>query len=508
MIRIGEKLNGSIPAVAQAIAARDAEAIRRRAVAQAEAGADYLDVCASVAVEAEAETLRWMLSVVQDATDVPICIDSPNPHALVEAMRFCKRPGMLNSVSLEPGKIETVFPAICGTEWKCVALLCDGDGVPDTAEKRAAICREILLHAEKAGEKTEQLFFDPLVVALATDPHALLTFLDTCRAVRALCSEAHISSGLSNISFGLPMRKYINQAFLVLAKGAGMDSAILDPTNEELSGLSAAAETLLCSGDGVLSYIDAYRGRAAAVKAAPAQAVAPLAPPTVQTSPPAEPAEAVPAGVGAVYDAVFRGRARQIGGAVEAALAAGQTPAQVLNGGMIAAMRDLGEQFSRGEVFIPEMLTAARAMKQGVETLKPYLPRGAESASGTVVIGTVAGDQHDIGKNLVAMMLEGAGFRVIDLGANVPVQSFTDAVAQDPAANIVALSALLTTTMPAMRDTVAALRALPGGDALHILVGGAPVTQAFADEIGADAYGADAAAAAEAARRFAAVKKA
>ncbi len=494
MIIIGEKCNGSIPTVAEAIRTRDESLIRARAKAQADAGADYIDVCASVPVDEEAEVLAWMIGLVQSVTDTPICIDSPNPAALVNAMQLCRRPGMLNSVSMEPGKIETVFPAIRDTQWRCVALLCDGDGIPATAERRVEVFERILKEAAAYGVEPERLFFDPLVVALSTDPGALRTFLHCCRSIRERSPEAHITSGLSNISFGLPARKYINQAFMVLAKGAGMDSAIADPTNEDMRGLIAAADTLLGGEASAMDYIAAYRKPAA--QDAPKQA-APAA-----ESP--APAASVPQGVRAVYDAVCAGHGRTIDGLVAAALAAGEAPSAVLNDGMIAAMRALGERFSRGEAFIPEMLMAARAMKRGVEELKPHLSAGAAGAAGTVVIGTVAGDQHDIGKNLVAMMLESAGFTVLDLGSNVAAEAFVNAVDAHPEAGIVALSALLTTTMPAMRDIVQALRAHPRGNELRIMVGGAPVTAAFAQEIGADAFGEDAAVAAEIARRFAA----
>ena len=199
-----------------------------------------------------------------------------------------------------------------------------------------------------------------------------------------------------------------------------------------------------------------------------------------------------------VNDLVIRGKARLITGAVAEALENGCAPEDILST-MICAMDVVGDRFKNGEIFVPEMLIAAKAMKKGVEELKPHLATGAAGALGKVVIGTVAGDLHDIGKNLVAMMIESAGFEIIDLGVDVPVEKFVSAAGEE-GVKIVACSALLTTTMPALEATVAALRA--AGKDYRIMVGGAPITQEFADRIGADAYTADAASAAKKAREL------
>ena len=199
-----------------------------------------------------------------------------------------------------------------------------------------------------------------------------------------------------------------------------------------------------------------------------------------------------------VYDLVSRGKAKLVGAAVAEAIDAGFAPEEILNK-MIGAMDVVGEKFKNGEIFVPEMLIAAKAMNKGVEVLKPHLASGAAGALGKVVIGTVAGDLHDIGKNLVAMMIESAGFEVIDLGVDVPVEKFV-AAAEEEGVVIVACSALLTTTMPALEATVGALKA--SGKAYKVMVGGAPITQEFADKVGADAYTADAASAAKKAKEL------
>ena len=201
--------------------------------------------------------------------------------------------------------------------------------------------------------------------------------------------------------------------------------------------------------------------------------------------------------------AVEIGKAKLVPGLVQEALDEGNAPIDILNQGMIDAMSIVGEKFKKNEIFVPEMLIAAKAMKKGVEVLKPLLAAGAAGALGKVVIGTVAGDLHDIGKNLVAMMIESAGFEVIDLGVDVPVEKFIVA-AKEEGVKIVACSALLTTTMPALEATVAALNALENRAAIKVMVGGAPITQEFADKVGADAYTPDAATAAKKAKELAA----
>ena len=193
--------------------------------------------------------------------------------------------------------------------------------------------------------------------------------------------------------------------------------------------------------------------------------------------------------------AVEKGKAKLVPGLVQATLDEGTAPADALNA-MIDSMGVVGENFKNGTIFVPEMLIAAKAMKKGVEVLKPLLASGEAGAKGKVIIGTVAGDLHDIGKNLVAMMIESTGFEVIDLGVDVPVEKFLAAYEANPDTKIIACSALLTTTMPALKDTVAAINAAAWRGNVKVMVGGAPITQAFADEVGADAYTPDAASAA------------
>ena len=485
MIIIGEKLNGSIPSVAKAIAERDADLIRERARMQAEAGATFLDVCASVEEAVEVETLKWMIDLVQEVTDTPICVDSPSARSCVAAIPFCKRPGLINSVSLEGDKIDTIFPVIADTDWECVALLCDNDGIPDSVERRMKIFFGIMEKAKQYGIAPSRLHIDPLVVTLGTDQTALTVFADCCRRIKYEYPEIHITSGLSNISFGLPVRKNINQAFMVLAMNAGMDSAIVDPTNKNMIGMIYATNALLERDEYCLQYIDKFGIKASEEAAQPA------------------PASPLDEKMQKVFKLTQDGKNKEIGQAVQEALDAGCDPTAILNDAMIGAMAVVGDNFKKEIIFVPQMLAAARAMKAGVEVLKPYLATGEAGSAGTIILGTVAGDLHDIGKNLVGMMFESAGFEVIDLGVDVPIQTFIDEVNKHKEASIVALSALLTTTMPSLRDTVAALLEQPFRSRIKIMVGGAPISQEFADEIGADAYTEDAASAAECAKKYA-----
>ena len=257
MIIIGEKINGSIPSVAKAIAEKDADWIRNLAKIQTEAGADFIDVCASVK-DGEVETLHWLIDLVQEVTETPICIDSPNPAACVAAMEFCKRPGLINSVSMEGNKVETIFPAIADMKWQCVALLC-AKGIPSSAEERLDVFDQLMEKAKQYSIAPGRLHIDPLVEMLCTSEDGIAMVVDVIRAVKQRQPGIHVTGAVSNISFNLPVRKLLNQAFLVLAMNAGMDSAVMDPTNRDLLGMVYATEAMLGLDDYCMEYIGAYR---------------------------------------------------------------------------------------------------------------------------------------------------------------------------------------------------------------------------------------------------------
>ena len=266
MIIIGEKINGSIPSEAKAIAARDADWIRNLAKIQSEAGADFIDVCASVK-DGEVETLHWLIDLVQEVTDTPICIDSPNPESCVAAMQFCKRPGMINSVSMEGNKVDVIFPAIAGTTWECIALLCS-KGIPKSAEERLTVFDQLMEKAKEYGIKPSRLHIDPLVEMLCTSEDGISMVVEVIKTVKEKQPSIHVTGAVSNISFNLPVRKLLNQAFLVLAMNAGMDSGVMDPTNRDMMGMMYATEAMLGLDDYCMEYIGAYReGKFGPVKA-------------------------------------------------------------------------------------------------------------------------------------------------------------------------------------------------------------------------------------------------
>ena len=257
MIIIGEKINGAIPSVAKAIEERNADWIRDLAARQTAGGAEFIDVCSSV-VDGDVEVLHWLIDLVQEVSDPKISIDSPNAHAIVEAMQFCNKPGLINSVSMEGDKIDTVFPVIADTDWEVVALLCDNNKIPDGVDDRIAIFEQILKKADEYKIDYSRIYIDPLVFSVGTKPEAFTYFAEVAKYVKQKAPSIHITSGLSNISFGLPSRKTINQSFLVLAMNAGMDSAIMDPTSRDMLGAIYSTEALLELDEYCLEYIDAY----------------------------------------------------------------------------------------------------------------------------------------------------------------------------------------------------------------------------------------------------------
>lgn len=260
MIIIGEKINGSIPSVAKAIAEKDGEFIRNLAKAQAEAGAAFIDVCASVQNSIELETMKWLIDLVQEVTDIPISIDSPNVHTCAEAMKFCARPGLINSVSMEGDKVEVIFPLLADTEWQCIALLSDDTGIPQDARKRLEVFAAMMAKAKEFNIDPSRLYIDPLVQMLCTSEDGVYTIIEVMKEIKAQYPTIHLTGGASNISFNLPARKLVNQAFIVLAMYAGMDSAIINPLNGDLMGMIYATEALMGRDEYCVEYIQAYRG--------------------------------------------------------------------------------------------------------------------------------------------------------------------------------------------------------------------------------------------------------
>jgi len=267
MIIIGEKINGFIPKTLEAINARNADYIREIAIKQTECNADYIDICAGVAPEIEKETMIWLIDIVLDAVDTPICLDSSDPQMLVDMWNYVqekatgiqKDEGMINSVSMEEGKCEVIFPVIAASKWNVVALTCNNDGIPDDPPTKLKIANEMVALAGSYGISPDRLFIDPLVTTLATKGDSLSNFIQGIALIKADNPTVHFTSGLSNISFGMPFRKIINTQFLCLAMAGGMDSAIMDPLSRDMQGTLYATDALLGNDDYCMEYLSAYR---------------------------------------------------------------------------------------------------------------------------------------------------------------------------------------------------------------------------------------------------------
>jgi len=261
MIIIGEKINGAIPSIRQAIAEKNEALILERTLAQAKAGADFLDCAPSTATEIEYDTMVWLIGLMQGCTDIPLCIDSPNAALLARIIGegHLNRPGMVNSVNEEGDKCETIFPLIAGTPWEVVGLTCDREGIPADPAKKVDIAKRIIDKADKYGVALKQLHIDPCVMALATTPSAMEDFVYCIENIHAYAPEVKVTGAISNISFDMPARKYVNMNCLAYAMAAGLDSAILDPCSEAMMGTIYACAALRMQDKGGRKYNRAYR---------------------------------------------------------------------------------------------------------------------------------------------------------------------------------------------------------------------------------------------------------
>ncbi len=260
MIIIAEKINGSIPSMGKAIAEHDVEHIKDIARRQAEAIGDngYIDCCASVDVD-EVETLHWMIDAIQEVTDAPIAVDSPSAEACIGAMKYCNKPGMINSISGEGNKMEVVLPVIADTPWTVMALLCDDSGIPKDAEGRIKVLDRIMAECKKYGIAEDRVFIDPMVEMICTAEEGISIVLDVIKYCKKTYPEVHISGAISNISFNLPYRKILNIAFVVTCMAFGMDSGVLDPLSRDLLGAIYAAECMSGEDYYCMEYISAFR---------------------------------------------------------------------------------------------------------------------------------------------------------------------------------------------------------------------------------------------------------
>jgi len=260
MIIIGEKINGAIPKTAAAIEARDEAYIRKLAVAQEQAGADYLDVCAGTAPDKEEEALRWLLGIVQDVSELPICLDSPDPHMIVNTMDAVKHPGILNSISAEGEKCDVLLPVLeKHPEWSVMALCSGNAGVSETAEQKIAVAQGLMDQVKARGIAEDRVFIDPLVLALSAIGNSSIEFCRAIEMIHGAWPGVHVAAAVSNISYGTPARSLLNSRFLTIALEHGLDAGIVDPTNRDIIGSMYATDALMGRDRHSRKYNNAFR---------------------------------------------------------------------------------------------------------------------------------------------------------------------------------------------------------------------------------------------------------
>ena len=486
MIIIGEKINGTRQEVAIAIANRDSRSIKRLVREQIDAGADYLDLNAGTHPGQEPEDMVWLVTTVQE--EVPgakLCLDSANSKALSAGIEAARQLPMINSLSGEKDRVANVLPLACNYKTELVILALDDKGIPKTAAKRLEIVRSLVRLAREGGLEDSMLYIDPLVTTIATDNQSGQTAFETIRQLRVEFPNAHITCGLSNISFGQPARSLINQAFAALAIGAGADSAILDPCKKGLRNMIYSAELVTGQDRNCLRYINAFRkGLIGPVSSSGSE---------IDTEEGALPKKNVHA-IDELVDALVGMQKANVSGMTKELLAGGADPMEIIHASK-KAMSEVGRLFEAQEYFIPELILAGAMLKDISESVKPYL-KGKESNTqkrGRVIIGTVEGDIHDIGKDIVVTMLEVNGYDVMDLGVDVPPSRFVDA-AKAFKPQVIGLSGFLTLVYDPMKETIAALRA-EKMDGMKFMIGGGQIDDQVMHYTGADGWGSDAIAA-------------
>ena len=461
---IGERINPTgKPRLRQALKEGDYDFALREAILQTEQGADALDINAGVPGIDEKAVLAELIVLIQGITDMPLQIDTADTNALACALRIYNGKPVINSVTGKTAVMDAIFPLAKRYGGVVVALTIDENGIPETAQGRMDIAKKILNYSEKFGIKKEDFLFDPLTMAVSAAADSASVALE---CVRRLKQELGVktSLGVSNISFGLPAREILNAAFLHLALEAGLDAAIFNPGADRTSS-SLAAEALLGKDENFERYIAAYSGKK---DEAPAEVKDPLSM--------------------TLGEAVLRGLKQQAAICANLSLEK-QAPLEVIETELIPALNTAGLDFEKGTIYLPQLLMCAEAAKSAFTLIRARLGSAAVNTLGTVVVATVEGDIHDIGKNIVRAMLENFRFQVIDLGRDVPALSVVEAVKKHNA-RLVGLSALMTTTVAGMEKTIRLLReAAPD---CKIMCGGAVLTEEYALRIGADFYGKDA----------------
>ena len=483
---IGERINPTgKKRLRVALEEGDTAYILREAVAQAEAGAHILDVNVGVPGLDEPATLDWAVQAVQGVCDLPLQIDTASPAALERALRHYNGKALINSVNGKEESMEAVMPLMAKYGGVAVALTLDEKGIPPTAEGRVAIARKILERGRKYGLKPSDFVIDVLCLAVSAEPQSANVILEAMRRVRGELG-CRTCLGVSNISFGLPARPQLNASFYTLALGAGLSAGIVNPLSIEMMSAYRAFRALTGRDAQCAQWVENAAALAQAVSVAASAASAQGGAPAKGASAPGDGQTGSPVAV-----AIRRGLKDDAAAAAKAALAAGEDPMSIINGGIVAALEEVGKGFEAKTLFLPQLLMAAEAAGAAFEAIRASGMAGTSGRgdSKPIVMATVKGDIHDIGKNICRALLENYGFRVIDLGRDVPPEKILETARREKAP-LVGLSALMTTTVGAMEETIKLIHAeLPE---CKVAVGGAVLTQDYADKIGADFYTKDA----------------
>ncbi len=473
---IGERINPTgKPRMKEALRAHSMDFLMRQAVEQTEAGAQILDVNVGLPGIDEAEMMVKAVKAVQSVTELPLQLDSTKAEVLEAGLRVYNGKPIVNSVNAEDKVLKEILPLCKKYGAAVVGLTLDESGIPNEAEKRFALAEKIVRTAEEYGIPREDVYIDCLTLTASAQQEAVWQTLLAVRMVKERLGVKTVL-GVSNVSFGLPCREQLNTAFLTLAAAHGLDLPIMNPNNDAMMAAVRACR-VLDNHDGMAQeYIAKYGGQTPA-------------PAAVQTN-----GESVD-----LTQAVLQGLKPQAAQAAREALAH-TPPEELVTQVLIPALDEVGDRFEKGTSFLPQLLQSAGAAQAAFDVVKDAIAaRGKSGESfGKIVIATVHGDVHDIGKNIVKVILENYGFEMIDLGKDVPEQDVVDAVKRT-GAKLVGLSALMTTTLPAMERTIAMLREqVPG---CVVMVGGAVLTPDYAKTIGADYYAKDAKASVDIARK-------
>ena len=500
---VGERINPTGKKALQAqLREGSFEKVIQFAEEQEACGAKVLDINMGMSGIDEKASMLRALEEVSGVTNLPLSLDSSYVGVLEAALRNYPGRALVNSVSLETEKFEKLLPIVAKYGAMFILLPLSDAGLPKDIEEKKEIIHKIYDRALSLGMCKEDIVVDGLVATVGANPKAALETLKTIR----YCKENGFATicGLSNISFAMPERSFVNTAFLTLAIQAGLTMAIANPSQELLMSCALAADLLLNKQEAALRYIEyagGVRERREEKEAELAKKLALLENQgtTAKTGTAGNAAKETTADNGPQINemqdklktAVLKGNRNGIVKITKEALESGEKPAELLNQVLLPAINQVGEFFDQGKYFLPQLIASAEAMKNSIEVLEPLLQTGGTGEEmPVVVIATVEGDIHDIGKNLVALMLKNHGFHVIDLGKDVPQAKILES-AKEHHAEFIALSALMTTTMQRMREIVAAAK--EEGITAKIIIGGAVITQEYADEIGADGYSKDAA---------------